>query len=137
MVRSISLGWIFGMISLCTGGCIDAREGVDSESIPVGVTLLSLEPPSLIGPNDGRYLWTGNTVQMRWRSVRGAESYQLELSSDSTFLTVREDYFLDTTSVRSQPLVAGTYYWRVRARIGAEARSHWSDRRSFWLRERD
>lgn len=136
-MRSLSFVWFPLLISFGLGGCIDIREEGASDTIPVGITLLSLDPPSLIGPNDGRYIWTGNTVQMRWRSVRGAESYQFELSSDSTFSTVRERHILDTTVVRSQPLSGGTYYWRVRARIGADSRSRWSDRRSFWLRDRD
>lgn len=136
-MRSLSFVWFPLLICFGVGACIDTREEGASDTIPVGITLLSLDPPSLIGPNDGRYIWTGNTVQMRWRSVRGAESYQFELSADSTFSTVRERHILDTTVVRSQPLSGGTYYWRVRARIGEDARSHWSDRRSFWLRDTD
>ena len=136
-MRFLSFVWIPLLVCLGVVACIDTREEGASDTIPVGVTLLSLDPPSLIGPNDGRYIWTGNTVQMRWRSVHGAESYQLELSTDPTFSTIRESHILDTTFVRSQPLSGGTYYWRVRARIGADARSQWSVRRSFWLRDRD
>lgn len=137
MKRSLPISLFLILMSIGLGSCVESRVGPDTDVIPAGVTLLSLDPPALIGPNDGRYIWNGNTVQMRWRSVKGAESYQLELSSDSTFASVRESHILDTTFVRSQPLGAGTYFWRVRARIGNLARSLWSDRRSFWLRDRD
>lgn len=129
------------LILIMTGfvawACLDDREGGLLNRIPVEVTLLKLEPPSLIGPNDGRFIWSGNSVLMRWRPALGADSYQLDLSNDPTFSTLKVSAILDSTSVRSGPLTAGTYYWRVQARMGLQSKSPWSDRRHFWLKEKD
>jgi hypothetical protein len=115
-------------------GCM--RDEASSKLIPVGVTLLSLDPPSLIGPNDGKFLWSSNSVLARWRAVPGAQRYQFELSEDSTFVRVREVHVLDSTSVRSQALPSGKYYWHVRA-IAGNLQSKWSERRSFWRKDRE
>jgi len=117
-----------------TIGCM--RDDPSSKLIPVGVTLLSLDPPTLIGPNDGKFLWSSNSVLARWRAVPGAERYQFELSDDSTFGRLREAYLIDSTSVRSQVLPSGKYYWHVRA-IAGNLQSKWSERRSFWRKDRE
>lgn len=137
MIKSPSALLILVMTGFVAWACLNDREEGPLDQIPVEVTLIKLEPPSLIGPNDGRFIWSGNSVVMRWRSVMGADSYQLDLSSDPTFSVLKVSAILDSTSVRSGPLTAGTYYWRVQARMGLQAKSPWSDRRHFWLKEND
>ena len=137
MIKPPPVLLILIMTGFVAWACLNDREGGLLDQIPVEVTLLKLEPPSLIGPNDGRFIWSGNSVLMRWRPVLGADSYQLDLSNDPIFSTLKVSAILDSTSVRSGPLTAGTYYWRVQARMGLQAKSLWSDRRHFWLKERD
>ena len=137
MIKPPPVLLILIMTGFVAWACLNDREGGLLDQIPVEVTLLKLEPPSLIGPNDGRFIWSGNSVLMRWRPVLGADSYQLDLSNDPTFSTLKVSAILDSTSVRSGPLTSGTYYWRVQASMGLQAKSPWSDRRHFWLKERD
>ena len=67
---------------------------------------------------------------LEWTSVTGALDYQLQYSSDSEFdpsrTTTRVPDRLDPVR-RAGSLPANTYYWHVRARIGATVYSPWSD----------
>ncbi len=59
----------------------------------------------------------GNSVNLRWSSVAGAENYHLQIATDPNFkwLTV-DNHFQKTISYDVANLVPGkTYYWRVAA----------------------
>lgn len=60
---------------------------------------------------------TGNSVNLKWSSVAGAENYHLQIATDPNFkwLTV-DNHFQKTISYDLTNLVPGkTYYWRVAA----------------------
>ncbi|HEV8537919.1 MAG TPA: T9SS type A sorting domain-containing protein [Bacteroidota bacterium] len=87
-------------------------------------------PVQLYPPPDGEDI--ALPVTIRWRTAIGADSYRLQVSSDSLFVI---DLHMDsTTTDTSKPvndLASGEeYYWRVKAQKN-ESSSNWSEVRRF------
>lgn len=72
------------------------------------------------------------SLSLTWNAVTGAATYQVQLSTGSTFATtIVNDSTLTATTKAVGPLTAGTTcYWRVRAKNGGGAGA-WSTVRSF------
>ncbi|MEE9289156.1 MAG: hypothetical protein V3U69_06180, partial [Bacteroidota bacterium] len=85
-----------------------------------------LAAPTLVSPSNGT---TGQptTLTLSWNSSSGAQSYRLQVSSDSSFgTTVFDDSTLADTSQQVGPLSNNTtYYWRVNTK-NAGGTSDWS-----------
>ncbi len=91
----------------------------------------AIDTPLVIGPPD-RMLEQPTTVEFRWRPVRRAESYRLEIAADEGFgnPVYSDEAILDTGRVVG-PLPGLTqYYWRVRAQNPADA-SEYTATRTF------
>jgi hypothetical protein len=92
-----------------------------------------LNAPNLVSPKDSA---TSQPIPlgMRWRSVAGALSYELEIAADSDFSTILLDNFRlsDTSSQVGDSILQREtiYYWRVRAK-NASTTSNWSTARFF------
>jgi hypothetical protein len=109
---------------------------------PAGTRLtnLRLEPAGFPAPEPGTPIdgmsLTDLAVFFRWRQVKGALDYEIQLSRDEAFnapktLTVRSEadwpYYLPQDDELPAP---GTWFWRVRA-IEPERPGEWSVPRSF------
>ncbi|MGA9364840.1 MAG: LamG-like jellyroll fold domain-containing protein [Bacteroidota bacterium] len=87
--------------------------------------------PTLLSPDNGAYdLSTSLTVS--WNASSGATSYQLQVSTNSSFSsTVLNQSGITSTSYTVSGLANNTtYYWRVNA-TNAVATSNWSSTWSF------
>jgi len=88
-------------------------------------------PPDLISPDDS----VGNisiAPKLTWSDVDGATSYNIQVSTNSSFSsTVFNQTVTDTFATISPNLSYGTsYYWRVASKKTSET-SDWSDVRMF------
>jgi len=73
------------------------------------------DTPNLIAPADG-FITTGRIHEFSWDAVTDITSYQLQISTDNTFVTTLYDLSL-TNNTHSQTFgIVGAYYWRVRAK---------------------
>lgn len=93
---------------------------------------VELVAPVLVAPADGATVATIG-LELAWSAVTGADAYQVQVSENAAFSAV----------IVNQPSVAGTttpvtlpdegdYWWRVRAKAGAEE-GPWSEVRQFTL----
>jgi hypothetical protein len=87
-------------------------------NVPVTMSVVGSAPPGapdLLTPAD-QAIDISQPVTLDWSDVSGADLYQVQIDSNSTFTT----RFLDSSLTVSQVEVSGldegvTYYWRVRA----------------------
>ncbi|MBK8363532.1 MAG: hypothetical protein IPL24_07525 [Bacteroidetes bacterium] len=72
----------------------------------------SFSQPTLLSPANGQVVPAG-TILFDWTDVSGSTGYSLQVSYDSTFITV----FKAHSSVSELPLnsINGTIYWRVKS----------------------
>jgi len=87
--------------------------------------------PMLVAPENGATN-VSRIVSFAWQSSEGADSYQLQVSTDSLFeTTVINNSTITDTTFQSEPLNGLTmYYWRVRAKNIAGT-SNYSDEWNF------
>lgn len=88
-------------------------------------TIGSPQSPILIAPDSGA---SGEpaTIRLRWHRVVGADTYRVELSDSSNFVTYRLDSTItDTSIIVIQLPDSSIYYWRVEA-INVFGPSGWS-----------
>jgi len=80
-------------------------------------TISAPSAPALAWPSNGAVNQL-TTLTLRWNSTAGAESYRLQVATDSIFTaTVFDDSSITWTSRQVGPLIISTtYYWRVRAK---------------------
>jgi hypothetical protein len=87
-------------------------------------------PPALLGPDNGAV--TPFTPRFQWQAVEGAQSYQLQVGTDSdfnpttTYNTANTD-FTPTGNLSNDK----EYFWRVKAKDQNNNETNWSDVRSF------
>jgi len=92
--------------------------------------------PSLISPADGVNI-TDNTPPLDWSDVSDPSgvTYDVSIAGDAGFVSIVLQKTGLTASTyeltQAEALVAGTYYWRVRAVDGAGNVGSWSDDWSF------
>ncbi len=93
-------------------------------------TLLAPSAPVLLSPaNASTDILDSQTFT--WSSSTGATSYQIQISTDSTFTSTFKDTTQTTTSYTAHGLsYSMTYYWRVRA-SNTNGNSDWSTIWSF------
>jgi ligand-binding sensor domain-containing protein len=117
---------IFGL-----GGPVqtDGMVWAATKSFTVGTS--SLAAPVLSSPADGA-TGVSTTPSFTWNAVTGALSYQLQISTISTFQTADFDKpGISGTSFQPTPLANSTkYYWRVGA-VGTSSAPVWSIPWSF------
>lgn len=69
--------------------------------------------PALTSPNNVTVY--GSTVNFAWTSTYGAIQYQIQVATDSAFVSVVASATPTATSSSISTLSSGQYYWRVRA----------------------
>jgi PKD repeat protein len=91
----------------------------------------SLTRPTLFAPSDAT-IASSTRPNFIWLPFHGATGYHLQVSNDRSFgfLTFEERDFSGTTFASPELVASTTYYWRVRARLGA-AYTDWSSTWSF------
>jgi len=93
--------------------------------------------PTLISPAD--HSQPEFTPTFRWSSVRGAEKYYIEISTDPTFAGVVPIPTYATSYTPTKPLENNTdYFWRVRVMSGNSQSKIYSDTwqfRKMWYRK--
>ncbi|MCX6132225.1 MAG: DUF5050 domain-containing protein [Ignavibacteriales bacterium] len=113
--------------------CATNAGGTSSWSLPSSFSTANIPLPAVVlsSPADGAQGQSTNP-SFSWLSVNGATSYQLQVSSTSSFSTLVVDQsFLATPSFTVTGLSNGlTYYWRVRA-ANAGGPGPFSSTRSF------
>ena len=89
--------------------------------------------PELLSPENGKEnLDLSPTLQ--WASVADADSYDLQLSTESDFTSgiVTDSSGIITTTLQTDTLARNTdYFWRIRAMNNTTGNSDWSETRSF------
>ena len=87
--------------------------------------------PTLFFPINGAFNQS-LIISLVWNSAVGAETYRLQISSDSSFSTIfLDDSSITATSRQVETLsIATNYYWRVKAK-NAGGISDWSQRWKF------
>jgi hypothetical protein len=103
---------------------IDLRDGTNntipasssSGQVTVGGGGTAPPVPTLVSPSS-RTAGISTTPTLKWHASGGATSYQLQLSTDSTFsITSVDQSGINDTSISVSGLLSDTtYYWRVRA----------------------
>jgi len=84
--------------------------------------------PSLSSPSNGSST-CDNTPTFNWSSVSGAVSYDIQVSTSSSFSSLEINQTTSNTSYTPPtPLSAGTHYWRVRTNAACGS-GDWS---SIW-----
>jgi len=86
--------------------------------------------PTLASPSNGA-TGVSTSPTLSWNASSGATSYRLQVSTDSSFLSVVVDRIVTSTSQQLSGLASSTtYYWRVNATNSAGT-SNWSSVWSF------
>jgi serine protease len=87
---------------------------------------VELVAPELVAPADGATLATDAPL-LEWSAVAGADAYQVQVSENAAFsaVIVNEPSVAGTTTPVTLP-GEGDYWWRVRAKAGAE-NGPWSE----------
>jgi len=95
--------------------------------------------PQLLRPVDS-YEYVEMTPLFEWRAVQGATAYEIQISRDQNFTEIVDQASVPYPAYAPTRLIAqrgllnrldyGTYYWRVRAQIGAGF-TEWSLIRRF------
>lgn len=97
-------------VSLASGEAIRAsKEGSLSAKRPF------LGPPALLGPSDNQ-IFRGavdTKVQLTWAPVRGATSYQLQVSRSRLFAGLEINATRPQTTAAARVTSDGSFYWRV------------------------
>lgn len=86
--------------------------------------------PTPLSPDDRAQLQPPNdSAALSWSPVAAALDYQVEYGSDPDFVDpLRKTVVTSRTTTHLVPFQAeGTYYWHVRARVGAGSYGEWSD----------
>ena len=85
--------------------------------------------PTLLTPVNNQ---TVQSINLSWQSVTGASSYQIQISTNSSFSSVLSDNTSTLTNFApSISATEGTYYWRIKAKDNYNNESKWSGNWTF------
>lgn len=104
-------------------------------SSPRSYVVRGLSPAALVAPADGASV-NVTEVLLDWAPVNGAASYELQVSTDSNFLTKVIDAtgIVGTRYSRPDTLDNDQYYWRVRPVDGSGNKLDWSQTATWQFR---
>ena len=130
-----------GGIALGEGGSVGLYPGYDCDApacwqvyqhAEVSPGEANVAPVSLlVSPPDG-IVSLDSQIGFGWFTVPGAGHYTLQVDDDSAFASPTIDVQVIEPHYSSPSLAGGTYYWRVRAAMGAGT-DGWSGVRSFTI----
>lgn len=93
-----------------------------------------LRAPEPVSPKNGRIFTGVDQVTLRWKTVRTANGYSVEVAPDSLFSSTVYSATIDTVLTRTTPLAEKRYFWRVRALNPAGVGGLWSEVWVFGVR---
>lgn len=104
-------------------------------SAPRSYLVRGLSPAALVAPEDGATV-NVTEVLLDWVPVPGAATYELQISTDSNFLTkvVNATGIVGTRYSRPETLDNDQYYWRVRPVDGSGNKLDWSQTATWQFR---
>jgi len=107
------------------------NDGIESE-YSNELSINTLKATNLLTPTNNQFNVNQKT-SMTWEAVTNASTYQLQISTDSTFAKVTDKDTITTTASYTNFLNYNTntfYYWRVKA-FGTNNNSFWSGTNKF------
>jgi len=123
-------------LNVSTRGEFSEAEAILLDPLPV---------PAAVAPAEGSTVRYPAPVSFSWQPVRGAVSYTLQFSTDETFTdsnVLQQQVVAGTGFTPTEPLVRGTWFWRVRANFNdprnVTVSSAWTpsiEFRADWLEE--
>ena len=104
-------------------------------SAPYSITIQPAIPRRVVLQSPRREAFINDSEPpLSWKAVYYAETYQLQVASDSKFKYIlQEEDGIAALSTKAQELLDGKYYWRVRARNSNGAYGAWSKPFVFML----
>ncbi len=84
--------------------------------------------PTLVSPTNGDHI-VDNTTYFDWTSASGANFYQIQIDTTSSFTTPVRDDTTANTYYTSTALADNLYYWHVRA---GDTAGNWGTYSSYW-----
>lgn len=110
-------------------------------SLPWRLTSYADVPPVLTAPVDDTLVQlqpgeTKRALELSWEDKRGgATEFELQIARDEDFQDIVIDKKTKGRSERTQPLAAGSYFWRVMGLHPERPNAPWSQALSFELKE--
>ncbi len=107
-------------------------EGLPSDAYPFTIRANPL-PPIISSPRDGSR-FREKKVALTWLSVSDAVCYHLQIAADQGFRKIVQDKTdLNDSTLKTNGLEYGTYYFRIRSIAKDGYQGTWSDTLSFIL----
>ncbi|MEX0720795.1 MAG: hypothetical protein WD059_09020 [Balneolaceae bacterium] len=88
-----------------------------------------LKKPALVTPGNGSDEQS-ITVDLTWKTSKGAKNYNIQISEDSEFDSTLVDNITKNKSYNTELSTGTTYYWKIRG-INNNSTSPWSDTWEF------
>jgi len=112
-----------------SGGSYSLRGGITSSSVQIIV------PPSAPAAAPVRYFYVIRNVPLSWNRNSQAIGYEVQVARNATFtldLIYETNLSVSTLNYTTPTLTPnGTYYWRVRAKLGATTFTPWTVPQTF------
>ncbi len=124
----LGFSWI-----LCLVGCHRSSD-LDIPLDVVEPELGVLRAPEPVSPKNGRIFTGIEQVTLRWKTVRTAKGYSVEVARDSLFSSTVYLADTDTIFARTISLAEQRYFWRVRALNTLGVGGLWSEVWAFTVR---
>jgi formylglycine-generating enzyme required for sulfatase activity len=119
--------WADGKIHQLKAIATDNSENSTStEEIPVTILDSAANSPYLLYPRDKVVIQDRNQIRLKWRALYGADNYRVAIAKDRDFSHIFKAYTVKDTTLLTDPLPIGIYYWAVVAKNPADAWSIWS-----------
>lgn len=107
-------------------------EGPRSDPVPIKVRT-NPEPPFIQYPVDGTE-HKATAVVFKWLNVEDAEKYHLQVSTDPDMSQlVEEEDEIGGVEFKTEKLIPGKYFFRIRSTAADGYRGAWSDTQSFTI----
>jgi hypothetical protein len=107
------------------------RAAASGERSDWATTLVAIDdtaPPSRLSPIDGAELsQPGMPALLQWEPVAGANAYKIEVDEDGDWVNPSAFTAAGPAFQMPKPQEPGGYYWRVRADLGNQIFTQWSD----------
>ncbi|MBL7067893.1 MAG: SUMF1/EgtB/PvdO family nonheme iron enzyme [Candidatus Marinimicrobia bacterium] len=119
--------WADGMIHRIKAVATDnSGNSTDSEDIQITILKSAFTSPYLLYPRNKMVIKNRSQIFLKWKSLYGANNYVIAIAKDRDFKNVVASYTVTDTSLITEPLTIGRYYWAVVAKNPAEKWSEWS-----------